>query len=207
MHKATPNTYANLFANSVFAMSLVIILSNIGANKITAIFGLSIDCSFMFFPLTYLIVDIVNEKLGVLAAKRVVFYGFLASFIVTAGIFIIKVMPEYYGWHNQEALDKYFQLSSRVAVASLSSYLIGLYLNANVFAYLKAKSESYGLLVRFFLSTVVSAFVENTIFYFLAFWGLIAFKQLMIMILMQYAVKVVYNLLCSYIAVKLFLKS
>lgn len=196
---------SNLFANLVVAMSLIIVLANIGSNKITIFMGLPIDCGFAFFPLTYLVVDIANERYGLAEARALVWYGFITSFAVASGIFFIKVMPEYSDWHNQDALNKFFKLSLRVASASLTSYLIGLYLNTYIFTYFKERCQKLGIVARFFFSTAISAFIENFLFYFLAFYGLIGMKQLLSMIVLQYIVKIIYNLFCSYIAIKLFI--
>lgn len=193
----------NLYTNLAVAISLIIVMANIAANKLTTVFGVAVDCGFVFFPLTYLIVDIANEKFGQKQAEHLLWYGFFASFAMSFAIFIIKIMPEFHAWKNGEALDKFFALSFRISFASLSSYLVGLYLNTNIFTYLRTKYKAQGIIMRFFLSTLGGSFVENALFYLLAFSGLLSFEMLVMMAITQYFIKVVYNLIFSIIAVKI----
>lgn len=191
-------------ASLAVAMCVVIVLANIGANKLTMIFGFPIDCGVLFFPLTYLITDIANEKLGCEKAKTLIWYGFITSFSFASGVLLIKMMPEYYDWHNQGALDKFFELSIRLSAASFISFLIGLYINVCIFTYLKQRFAKFGILARFFFSTAAGAFIENMFFYFIAFSGLIELNTLFIMMVVQYLIKLVYNFISSIIVVKLF---
>jgi uncharacterized integral membrane protein (TIGR00697 family) len=81
-----------------------------------------------FFPLTYVLDDILTEVYGFKVSRKIIWSALIANIIVVIGAFIVcKVEPSSY-WHDQEAFEKVFLSAPRILIASISAYLLGEFL-------------------------------------------------------------------------------
>ena len=160
------------------AFVVVLLLSNvIGAEKRSVIdlpligpwpFGAGI----LFFPISYVIDDVLTEVYGYARARRVVWAGFVALGFMGLMEWTVVRLPVASGWTGQAAYERVFGSGWRIILASLAAFWVGDLLNSLVLAKMKIWTRGRWLWTRTIGSTIVGEGADSLIFYPLAFLGL-----------------------------------
>jgi uncharacterized integral membrane protein (TIGR00697 family) len=160
------------------AFVVVLLLSNVvGAEKRSVIdlpwlgavpFGAGI----LFFPVSYVIDDILTEVYGYARARRVIWVGFAALLFMGVMEWTVVHLPVAAGWTGQAAYERVFGVGWRIILASLCAFWAGDLLNSWVLARMKVWTEGRFLWTRTIGSTIVGEGADSLIFYPLAFYGL-----------------------------------
>lgn len=175
----------------VFCGTLVatIILSG----KIVEVFGVAFPASIVLFPLTFLIGDALTEVYGYAVARRAVWAGLFAELIWIAGYLAASALPPASFWQGQDAFVATLGLTPRIALAGMTAYVVGEFLNAFVLARLKVACRGRALPLRMIASTVVGAGADTAIVLALAFGGVYPVGDLVRMGLAVWALKVLWE--------------
>jgi uncharacterized integral membrane protein (TIGR00697 family) len=178
------------------AFVTILLLSNvIGAGKVATIdlpgigdwpFGAGI----LFFPLSYVIGDVLTEVYGFARARRCIWAGFAALLFMAFMAQIVVALPPAASWHGQAAYEAVFGQVPRIAIASIIAFWAGEFVNSVVLAKMKLWTKGKHLWSRTMGSTVVGQGVDSFIFYPLAFWGVWDSDTLLVVLLTQWALKV-----------------
>jgi len=190
------------------AFVVILICSNlIGAGKVAELdlplvgivtFGAGI----LFFPLSYVLGDVLTEVYGYARARRVVWVGFAAS-IFTAGMATVVVaMPPARDWTGQETLAAVFGQAPRIFAASITAFWAGEFANSFVLARMKVLTGGKHLWSRTIGSTAVGQGVDTLIFYPLAFWGIWEPALIFTVMLTNYLLKVGWEVLLTPVTYK-----
>lgn len=190
------------------AFAVILICSNlIGAGKVAQLdlplvgmvtFGAGI----LFFPLSYVLGDVLTEVYGYARARRVVWVGFAAS-IFTAGMATVVVaMPPAADWDGQETLAAVFGQAPRIFAASITAFWAGEFANSFVLARMKVLTGGKYLWTRTIGSTAVGQGVDTLIFYPLAFWGIWEPALIFTVMLTNYLLKVGWEVLLTPVTYK-----
>jgi len=190
------------------AFAVILICSNlIGAGKVAELdlplvgivtFGAGI----LFFPLSYVLGDVLTEVYGYARARRVVWVGFAAS-IFTAGMATVVVaMPPARDWTGQETLAAVFGQAPRIFAASITAFWAGEFANSFVLARMKVLTGGKYLWSRTIGSTAVGQGVDTLIFYPLAFWGIWEPALIFTVMLTNYLLKVGWEVLLTPVTYK-----
>lgn len=131
------------------------------------IFGAGI----LFFPLGYVLGDILTEVYGYARARRVVWVGFAASVFTALMSWVVVHIPAAPGYSGQAALAEVFDPAPRIFAASITAFWAGEFANSFVLARMKVLTDGRALWTRLIGSTVVGQGVDSLIFYPLAFLG------------------------------------
>src|SRR5207248_7267258 len=84
---------------------VVLLISNLVGQKITAIGPFRISGAQLLFPIAYIFGDVFTEVYGYGASRRAIWIGFGASALLAAmGMFTVWLPPAP-GWHGQEAFQ------------------------------------------------------------------------------------------------------
>jgi uncharacterized integral membrane protein (TIGR00697 family) len=160
------------------AFVVILLLSNVvGAEKRSVIdlpwigpwpFGAGI----LFFPISYVIDDILTEVYGYARARRVIWAGFIALLFMGVMEWTVVHLPVAEGWTGQPAYERVFGGGWRIILASLCAFWVGDFLNSVVLAKMKILTEGRYLWTRTIGSTIVGEGADSLIFYPLAFYGL-----------------------------------
>lgn len=178
------------------AFSVILICSNlIGAAKVSVVevpwigpvvFGSAV----LFFPLSYVLGDVLTEVYGYARARRVVWVGFFASVYAAAMAAAVVAMPPAPGWPSQDALATVFGQTPRIFAASILAFWCGEFANAYVMAWMKIFTGGRHLWTRTIGSTVVGQAVDSLIFYPLAFLGVWETRLVVAVMISNYLMKV-----------------
>lgn len=155
-----------LFALYITSMVLV----NTLGSKITSIFGIRVSVGIFFMPLLFLITDIIGEIYGRKTSSTFVNISTgMLVFMFAMMWLCIQVTPNP-TWGLQDAYATIFGSSMRMTVASLISFIIAQHVDVIVFAFFKRITREKHLWIRNNVSTIISQFIDTTIFMFIAFY-------------------------------------
>jgi queuosine precursor transporter len=180
------------------AFVTILLLSNVlGAGKVAVIdlplvglwpFGAGI----LFFPVSYVIGDVLTEVYGYARARRVIWAGFAALLFMAFMAWVVVVLPPAADWGGQAAYEQVFGQVPRIVLASIVAFWAGEFVNSYVLARMKVWTEGRYLWTRTIGSTFFGQGVDSLIFYPLAFWGAAGWtNELVLQVLVtQWALKV-----------------
>jgi uncharacterized integral membrane protein (TIGR00697 family) len=187
------------------AFVTILLLSNlIGAGKRSVIdlpligpwpFGAGI----LFFPLSYVIGDVLTEVYGYARARRCVWAGFAAMLFMAFMSVVVVALPPDTGWTGQAAYEAVFGQAPRIVLASLCAFWAGELTNSFVLARMKVLTRGRWLWTRTIGSTVVGQGVDSLIFYPLAFWGVAGWTgaQVLTVLATQWVLKVSWEVILT----------
>jgi len=187
------------------AFVTILLLSNVlGAGKRAVIdlpfvgpwpFGAGI----LFFPLSYVIGDILTEVYGYARARRCIWVGTAALMFMAFMSWVVVALPPDEGWTGQGAYEAVFGQVPRIVFASIVAFWAGEFVNSFVLAKMKVLTSGRHLWSRTIGSTVVGQAVDSLLFYPLAFWGAEGWttESVVKVLLTQWALKVAWEALLT----------
>lgn len=191
----------------LFVVALVV--SNIITSKQVLLpFNITMTGAVFIFPITYILSDLVSEVYGYRWSRLTCYFGFAANLFAALVFSAVIQSPAPSYWQNQEAFQTVLGSTPRVLVASLLAFVIGDFVNDQIFARMKRKypDSIKGFGARAIFSSLMGELVDSLVFLPLAFWGLMPVQTLVIMTLSQVVIKTGYELVIlpfTTIAVKL----
>ena len=147
-----------------------LILANTLGSKITTIFGVRVSVGIFFIPILFLVTDIVSEVLGEKKAQEFVYISIFVLIFTLVMMYVAIKMPPNETWGNQEAFASVFSSNLRMIIASIIAFIISQFHDVWAFNLLKKKTKGKYLWLRNNVSTIVSQFIDTTIFMFIAFY-------------------------------------
>jgi uncharacterized integral membrane protein (TIGR00697 family) len=185
------------------AFVTILLLSNVlGAGKVATVtlplvgewpFGAGI----LFFPISYVIGDVLTEVYGYARARRCIWAGFCALLFMAFMAMVVVALPPAADWKGQAAYEQVFGQVPRIVFASILAFWAGELANSYVLARLKVATEGRHLWMRTIGSTFVGQGIDSLIFYPLAFWGVWSGEVLLTVLLTQWALKVAWEVMLT----------
>ncbi|NNM76156.1 queuosine precursor transporter [Sphingomonas sp. ID1715] len=176
--RALAGTHFRYFDFVMAAFVAIILLSNVlGAGKVAQIWLPIADrywpfgAGILFFPVSYVIGDVLTEVYGYARARRVIWAGTVALLFMAFMSWVVVALPPAPDWTNQPAYDAIFGQVPRIVLASIIAFWAGEFVNAFVLARMKLRSGGKHLWMRTIGSTIAGQGIDSLIFYPLAFWG------------------------------------
>ncbi|MDR1970137.1 MAG: queuosine precursor transporter [Candidatus Nomurabacteria bacterium] len=188
--KISKNTlYAVIVALSV----TVLIVSNLASTKLFSFFGTGLvwDGGAVLFPLAYVLGGAVTEIYGFRASRRVILIAFAMNLLAVLVLWVVQILPPGVGWNNQAAYEAIIGFMPRLVAGSLIAYVIGQVVKAFVFAKIKVATSGRKLWLRALGSSFVGELLDSMIFVTIAFFGVISTGQLVGLIIIAYATKLI----------------
>ncbi len=180
------------------AFVAILLLSNlIGAAKLAQVGGFTFGAGILFFPLGYVIGDILTEVYGYARARRCVWVGFVAMLFMALMSYVVVALPAAPGWSGQAAYESVFGNTWRIVFASLVAFWAGEFANSFVLAKMKIVTQGKHLWTRTIGSTVVGQAVDSILFYPLAFLGNWTGAQVLTVMITNWALKVLWEVVLT----------
>ena len=187
------------------AFVVVLLLSQVvGAGKVARVdlpwigewpFGAGI----LFFPISYLLGDVLTEVYGYARARRCIWAGFAGMLFLAFMSFVVVALPPAPTWTGQAAYEQVFGQVPRIVFASICAFWVGEFANSAVLARMKIWTGGRHLWTRTIGSTVVAEGVDSLIFYPLAFYGATGWSNMLLakVLVTQWALKVAWEVLLT----------
>lgn len=187
------------------AFVTILLLSNlIGASKPSYVSlpggsQWSFGAGVLFFPVSYIIGDVLTEVYGYASARRVIWTGFAALAFMAFMAWAVVSLPAAAGWDGQAAYEKVFGNTWRIVAASMIAFWAGEFANSFVLAKMKVWTGGKHLWSRTIGSTVVGQGLDSLIFYPLAFYGIAGWPPELLwqVVLSQWAIKTAWEVLLT----------
>lgn len=175
--------------------NVCLIAANLLETKVIQIGSLTVTAGLLVFPISYIINDCIAEVWGFKKARLIIWSGFAMNFFVVSLGLIAVAIPAAPFWEGEEHFDFVFGMAPRIVAASLMAFLVGSFLNAYVMSKMKIASQGKNFSARAIWSTVVGETADSLIFFPVAFGGIIAWKELLIMMGIQIVLKSMYEVM------------
>ena len=180
------------------AFVTVLLCANvIGAAKVARIGDFTFGAGVLFFPISYVFGDVLTEVYGYARARKVVWAGFGALAFASFMSWAVLAFPPAPGWPHQAAYETVFGGTPRIVLASLVAYFCGEFCNSYVLAKMKLRTSGKLLWTRTIGSTIVGEAVDSAVFYPLAFLGAWENQLVLQVMLTNYALKVVWEVVMT----------
>jgi hypothetical protein len=172
----------------------------------------------LFFPLGYVIGDVLTEIYGFAKARRVIWVGTAAMLFLAFMSYVVVSLPAFDGWSCsasgfggprpvttsadagipdgaicQETYVSVFGSTWRIVVASIIAFWAGEFVNSFVMAKMKVLTKGRALWTRTIGSTFVGQGVDSLIFYPIAFYGIWTTEAVLTVMVTNWALKVVWE--------------
>lgn len=180
----------------------------------TFIYGAGI----LFFPLGYVIGDVLTEIYGFARARRVIWVGTAAMLFLAFMSYVVTALPPFDGWECaasgfggerpltstanaaipggaicQSTYESVFGSTWRIVVASITAFWAGEFVNSFVLAKMKVWTKGRMLWTRTIGSTVFGQAVDSLIFYPVAFYGIWTTDAVLTVMVTNWALKVTWE--------------
>ena len=175
--------------------NVCLIAANLLETKVIQIGSLTVTAGLLVFPISYIINDCIAEVWGFKKARLIIWSGFAMNFFVVALGLIAVAIPAAPFWEGEEHFDFVFGMAPRIVAASLMAFLVGSFLNAYVMSKMKVASRGRHFSARAILSTLAGETADSLIFFPVAFGGIIAWQELLLMMCTQIVLKSMYEVI------------
>ncbi len=138
------------------AFVTILLLSNvIGAGKRAVIdlpfigawpFGAGI----LFFPVSYVIGDVLTEVYGYARARRCIWTGFGAMLFMVFMSAIVVALPPDKGWTGQAAYESVFGQVPRIVFASICAFWVGEFANSFVKPFVISSLSGHSMISKIY---------------------------------------------------------
>ena len=176
------------------AFVAVLLLSNvIGAAKLAQVGGFVFGAGILFFPISYVIGDVLTEVYGYARARRVIWTGFAALIFMAFMSWAVVAMPPASDWDGQAGYEAVFGQVPRIVLASIVAFWAGEFVNSYVLARMKMWTQGRMLWTRTIGSTIFGQGVDSLLFYPIAFFGIWSNGQLLTVMLTNWGLKILWE--------------
>jgi len=165
--------------------------ANIMAVKIMDVFGVAIfDAGTLIFPFAYMLGDVLTEIWGFKTARKVILLCFVCNVILMGATALATLVPSpAYLSETAQAYNLIFTYMPRIVIASLCAFLVGELTNSWFMIKIREKTGRRLLWVRTIGSSVIGQLLDTIIFCTIAFAGTVTARDLFVMIVSLYIVK------------------
>lgn len=148
-----------------------LLLCNIQVLKTVELFGLTTTLGNVLYASVFLATDMLSELYGRREARKGVFLGFATLLLGTAYMQLALAFVPAEGDFAQPHLAGIFGFMPRLAAASMAAYLVSQLHDVWAFHFWRRRTGARMLWLRNNASTLVSQFLDSSIFCLIAFWG------------------------------------
>jgi len=142
------------------------------------------------FPVTFIITDLLNEYFGKPGIRFVTYVGMVMIMFEFGLLQLAMAVPTSdISPVPQVAFDTVFGATGRVIIGSLTAYVIGQLVDITLFHWLRGLTKGKHLWLRATGSTFGSQFIDTFVVLTVAFWGQLAWAEIIAITLFNYSYK------------------
>jgi len=163
-----------------------------------SIFGLVTNLGNVFYVSIAFTMYILFEQYGLNKARQAIWSSalLLVMFTILSQLSVARIgITQTIDLEN--ALKLVFNISPRIAVASMLAFLLAQHFNLYVYEYLFKNKPRLGMWTRSNISNLLTQVVDSTLFFLVAFYGTLSLPEISEIMFVGFALKVVIGLLAS----------
>ena len=187
-----------------FTMSLLV--SNLTTQKISHLWGVTVDVGTLFFPLTYIFNNIFTEVYGYKRSRVVIWGGLVGNLIMVLALQLIVWVTPAKNWVGQDAYAAIFGNVPRIVFASTLAFFFGEFVNSYILAKFKIFTAGKYVWSRTIGSTIFGVAIDSLIFSFVAFYGVVPLSVVLAIAGWEYVLKVGYEVIATPITLRVIRK-
>lgn len=131
------------------------------------------------FPITFLVTDLINEYYGKPGIRFVTLLGMVLIGFVYVILYIdMRIPAASISPVSDAQFNAVFGQSSRIILGSVMAYLIGQFIDIQIFHTIRKHTGEKWLWLRATGSTFVSQLIDSFVVLFIAFSGTLSFEQI-----------------------------
>ena len=151
---------------------LAAVVANIQVVKLIELFGIAATLGNIVYASSFLVTDILSENYGKKEAQRAVYIGLFSLVAMTVLMNLALTFVPAADDFAQQSLVTIFGFMPRIAGASLVAYFFSQSHDVWAYNFWRNRFPSLKFLwLRNNASTMISQFIDTTVFTLLAFWG------------------------------------
>jgi uncharacterized integral membrane protein (TIGR00697 family) len=181
-----------------------VILANIQVLKTVELFGITNTLGNIIYATSFLVTDILSENYSKKDAFKAVVIGFMSLIFMTVIMQIAIMFQPSADDFAQESLQTIFGMMPRIALASLTAFLLSEFHDIWAYNFWKKKfTGSKNIWIRNNASTAVSQLIDSSVFTTIAFLGVFPreiFIEILITTCVLKWIVAVFDTPCVYIA-------
>ncbi|KPA87647.1 conserved hypothetical integral membrane protein [Pseudomonas asplenii] len=191
------------------ALCAIYIFTNVSAAKLIHVEALDVVVTpgVFLYPLTFLVVDLLNESYGLRLARRAILFAFVNNAFILLLLSLSSWAPGLPGWALGASYGEVVGHVSSALIASSVSFLFSEYVNSYLLCRIKRLTNSRFLFLRVFVSTFFAVIIDSFVFCFVLFYGTMPNEKILDLIYVQIVIKMFFaffNVLPAYGARALF---
>ncbi len=188
---------SSVYLSLTVFLTAILISSNVVAVKIIDVWGVVVPAGIILFPLSYILNDVLAEVYGFSLVRRSILLAFAGNLIFVLSIYLAIKLPGAAFWSLETEFEQILGFTPRLLTASFIAYLVGSFVNSWVMVKLKSLTNSKYLWLRTIGSTIIGEGLDSLVFIVIAFGGMYTSGIIMMMLLTQWTVKVVYEVIAT----------
>ena len=155
------NRYELVFAGFMAVFVTFVVLTNTVGVKLFTMFGLTLPVSILWYPLTFLVTDVVSEIYGARRARLMVVLGFSMSVVLLAASLVGIALPTSAVYPLGDDYGNIFSPVGRLLFGSMAAYLLAQLIDVKLFHFWKRVTHGRHLWLRNNASTMLSQLVDS----------------------------------------------
>ena len=173
------------------------LISDVTAGKVIQLGPAVVSVSVLYFPITYIIADILTEVYGFARARRALWLVMATSIIAGIIYQIVIALPPGPGFTANDAYSTVFGAVPRILIGGWLAVFVGSYLNDFTMSKMKIWTKGRALWSRTIGSTVVGEGANTAIFYTIGLYGILPTDILVSAIIWGWTIKVVVEVILT----------
>lgn len=178
----------NIYMILVPLYCVTLVVSNIISNRTFEIGSFMLPSAVIVFPVVYIINDVLTECYGFKMASKAIWTAFALNLMAVMFFNIAVNLPTTTDYSSYNVV---LGNTLKPLIASVLAYLAGSFINAKIMDLLRNHGS---LMLRCVLSTLLGETIDAAIFISIMFIGVMDFKAVCMMIIVQTSVKTLYEI-------------
>jgi uncharacterized integral membrane protein (TIGR00697 family) len=179
------------------------VFTNVSATKLIYLewFDVVVTPGVFLYPLTFLIVDLLNEFYGLRLARKAILFVLSSNALIVVLLSVSTRLPGVPGWGLDEHYNGVIGHVASALVASSVAFLFSEYVNSYLLCKIKELTSSRYLFLRVLLSTVFAVVIDSILFCYIAFYGVMKNSEIFSIVCVQISIKMFFaffNILPAY---------
>lgn len=175
--------------------------NTLGLKVMPFAFGLNLSVGAFMFPVVFVMTDVIGEVYGKSVARLFVLAGFIATALFTLYALLALSVPwASAGARMQPSYDAVYAVNMRIALASLTAFVVAEYQDVVAFFFFKRILRDRQFWLRWNLSNLWSQLLDTALFMTIAFWGVYDNNELIRLVFTWWVFKVTMGMLYTPLA-------